>query len=85
MVAVPVAIVVLWLASLSAQVGVVWPNYQSEQKDKSEQSDKGSSDDKSKKGKSGQADESSSKSKPPKADKSSSAAGSKGKEHKHQD
>jgi cytoskeletal protein RodZ len=84
MVAVPVVIAVLWLASLSAQVGVVWPNY-AEQKDKSEQSDKGSSEDKSKKGKSDQADEGSSKSKSPKAGKSSSAAGSKAREHKQQD
>lgn len=51
MLAVPVAIVVLFLASLSAQVGVVWPNYEAEQK-KAEQAEKGASEEKSKRDKS---------------------------------
>ena len=57
MFAVPVAIVVLWLASLSAQVGVVWPNYEAEQK-KAEQAQKGASEEKSKKAKSEQGNKS---------------------------
>jgi cytoskeletal protein RodZ len=53
MFAVPIAIVVLWLAGLSAQVGVVWPNYEAEQK-KADQAEKGASEEKSKKAKSEQ-------------------------------
>src|SRR5579883_2082551 len=48
MFAVPVAIVVLWVASVSAQVGVVWPNYEAE-KAKSEQAEKGSAKNKPRK------------------------------------
>ena len=84
-IAVPAAILSLWLLSLSAQVGTVWPNYQSEQKDKSQQSDKSSSEDKSKKDKFEQANESSSKNKPRKADGSSSAVVPKGRQHKRED
>jgi len=76
MFAVPAAIVALWVASLAAQVGVVWPNYEIE-KAKSEQAEKSSSEDKSKKDKSQQAEESSSKNRPRKADRSSSAGASK--------
>ena len=53
MLAVPIVIAVLCLASLSAQVGVVWPNYEAEQK-KAEQTEKGASEEKSKKAKSEQ-------------------------------
>jgi hypothetical protein len=92
-IAVPVAIGLLWLVSLSAQVGVVWPNYQAEQKaaeeksekGKSEQADKGSSGEKAEKDKSEQADKSSSKNKPRKADESSSTAASKGRRRQHRD
>jgi cytoskeletal protein RodZ len=62
-IAVPVILFVL----LSAQVYGIWPNYESEQKDKTEQTDKSSSEDKSER-----TDESSSKKmKSSKADKSS--------------
>jgi cytoskeletal protein RodZ len=71
MFAVPVAIVVLWIASVSAQVGVVWPNYEAEQK-KAEQAEKGASEEKSKKAKSEQGP--ASKNKTRKADESSSEA-----------
>ena len=84
MFAVPVAIVVLWVASLSAQVGVVWPNYQAELA-KSEQAEKGASEEKSEKGKSPQTKKSSSESKPRRADQSSSAVASKEKRHQHQE
>lgn len=73
MFAIPVAIVVLWVASLSAQVGVVWPNYASE-KAKSEPAEKGASEEKSEKGKSLQPKKSSSESRPRGADQSSPAA-----------
>jgi len=63
-VAVPVAILVL--LSANAYGAWVWPNYEAEQKDKSEQAEKSSSE----KDKSG------------KAEKSSSAAKSKGKRHR---
>jgi hypothetical protein len=73
-IAVPVAILVL----LSAQVYKIWPSYEPEQKDKSEQTDKSSEE----KDKSGQADESSlKKDKSGKSDKSSSATVSKGRQH----
>jgi cytoskeletal protein RodZ len=62
MFAVPIAIIVLWLASLSAQVGVVWPNYEAEQK-KAEQAEKGASEEKSKKAKSEQGKKPASKNK----------------------
>jgi hypothetical protein len=84
MLAVPAAIVALWVASLAAQVGVVWPNFEIE-KAKSEQAEKSSSEDKSKKDKSQQAEESSPKNRPRKADRSSSAGASKGKERQHQE
>lgn len=67
--AVPVAIVVLWLASLSAQVGVVWPNYEAEQK-KAEQEEKGASQEKSKKAKSEQGNKSEQGEKPVSKNKS---------------
>jgi len=78
-IAVPVAIVVVWLGSLSAQVGVVWPNYQAELKAESERAEKEASGEKSEKTKSEQAEKRSSKNKPRKADESSSEAVSKGK------
>jgi cytoskeletal protein RodZ len=84
-IAVPVAIVVFWVASLSAQVGVVWPNYQSEQKEKSEQTGKSASEEKSEKGKSTQGEKNSSESKARRADQSSPAAASKEKRRQHQD
>jgi hypothetical protein len=70
-IAVPVAIVLLWLSSLSAQVGRVWPNFQSEQKAQSEQEEK------SVKGKSQQAGKSSSPSEHRKIGQSSPTAASK--------
>ena len=84
MFAVPVAIVVLWVASLSAQVGVVWPNYEAE-KAKSEQADKGTSEEKSEKVKSEQAGKRSSKNKQRKADESSSETTSAGKRKQYPD
>lgn len=85
MFAVPVAIVALWVASLSAQVGVVWPNYEAEQKAKSEQGEKGASDEKSEKSKSEQAEKRSAKNKTRKADESSSETVSAGKRKQHQE
>jgi hypothetical protein len=64
---VPVAIVVAAVTSLSAQLYYVWPNYQSDQKERSEQAGGSSSKDKSKQG-----DESSSKDKSKQGDESSS-------------
>jgi hypothetical protein len=81
MFAVPVAIVVLWVASVSAQVGVVWPNYEAE-KAKSEQAEKGASEEKPEKAKSEQAEKRSAKNKPRKAGESSSDAVSTGKRKK---
>jgi len=78
-IAVPVAIVLLWLSSLSAQVGRVWPNFQSEEKAQSQQEEK------SAKGKSQQAGKSSSHSKPRKIGQSSPAAASKEGQHQRQD
>jgi cytoskeletal protein RodZ len=69
MLAVPVAIVVLWVATLSAQVGVVWPNYETEQK-KAEQAEKGASEEKSKKAKSEQGNKSEQGKKPASKNKS---------------
>jgi Stringent starvation protein B len=69
MFAVPIAIVVLFLASLSAQVGVVWPNYEAEQK-KAEQTEKGASEEKSKKAKSEQGNKSEKGEKPASKNKS---------------
>ncbi len=80
---VPAAIVALWLASLAAQVGVVWPNYQSEQKEKSEQTGKSSAEEKSEKGKSQQGEKSSPESEPRRADQSSPTAASKERRHQH--
>ena len=80
----PVAIVVLWLASLTAQVGVVWPNYEAE-KAKSEQAEKGASEEKSEKAKSEQAEKRSAKNKSRKADESSSEAASTGKRKQRQE
>jgi cytoskeletal protein RodZ len=68
MFAIPVAIVVLCIASLSAQVGVVWPNYEAELK-KAEQA---APEEKSKKPKSEHGP--ASKNKTRKADESSSEA-----------
>jgi hypothetical protein len=85
MFAVPVAIVVLWLGSLSAQVGVVWPNYETEQKAKSEQAEKGASEEKSEKAKSEQAEKRLAKNKPRKADEGSSEAVSTGTRKQRQD
>jgi hypothetical protein len=79
MFAVPVAIAVLWFGSLSAQVGVVWPNFEAEQKAKSEQAEKGTSDEKSEKVKSEQAETRAAKNRPRKADERSSEAVSAGK------
>lgn len=75
-----IAVPVILLALLFAQVYRVWPNYETEQQEKSEQSDKSSSEDKSeqkdeassKKSKSGKPDKS------PKGDEGSSAPVSKG-------
>lgn len=78
-IAVPVAIVLLWLASLSAQVGRVWPNFQTEQKAQSQQEEK------SEKGKPQQAGKSSSQSKPRKIGQSSPAAASKEEQHQRPD
>jgi cytoskeletal protein RodZ len=72
-----IAVPVILLVLLSAQVYRTWPNYESEQKDKSEQADEGSSKDKSE-----QADEGSSKKDTSgKTDKSSSAVVSKGRRY----
>jgi hypothetical protein len=87
-IAVPVAILVAAVTSLSAQLYYVWPNYQTEQKERSEQAGGSSSKDKSKKedessskDKSEQSGESSSKDKSAKSDKSSPAAMAKGKQY----
>jgi hypothetical protein len=79
MFAVPVAIAVLWLGSLSAQVGVVWPNFEAEQKAKSEQAEKGASEGKSEKAKSVQTEKRAAKNKARKAGERSSEAVSAGK------
>ena len=78
-----IAVPVILLVLLSAQVSWTWPSYEPEQKDKSEQTDKSSSEEKSeqtdesssKKNKSGKADKSS------KGDENPSAALSRGKRH----
>lgn len=85
MLAVPAAIVVLWLASVSAQVGVVWPNYEAEQKAKSEQAEKGASEEKPEKAKSEQAEKRAAKNRPRKADESSSDTVSTGRRKQHQE
>ncbi len=85
MFAVPAAIVALWLASLTAQIGVVWPNYQSEQKEKSEQTGTSSAEEKSENGKSQQREKSSPESKPRRADQSSPTAASKERRRQHQE
>jgi hypothetical protein len=87
MFAVPVAIVALWLGSLAAQVGVVWPNYEAELK-KAEQAEKGASESekaKSEKAKSEQGEKRASKNKHRKGDESSSEAVSTGKRKQQQD
>jgi hypothetical protein len=78
-IAVPVAILVAAVTSLSAQLYYVWPNYQTDQKERSEQAGGGSSKDKAKqdgenssKDKSGQGGESSSKDKSEQRGESSS-------------
>jgi cytoskeletal protein RodZ len=68
---VPIAILVALATSLSAQFYMSWPNYKSEQKERSEQADESSSKDKDK---SEQTDESSSKDKSAKSDEKDKAA-----------
>ena len=75
-IAVPIAIGVAMVASLSAQLFYSWPNYKTEQKEISEQAAKSSSKDKSE-----QKDESSSKDKSGKSDESSPAVVSSTKRH----
>jgi len=83
---VPITILVALATSLSAQFYMSWPNYKSEQKERSEQTDESSSKDKSEqtdesssKDKSAKSDESSSKDKAAKSDETSSAGVSNGK------